>query len=167
MYDAIYEELEDPSFGDLLLSHLLSATSPRVQRSVLFSIVEAKHRKNRTTYNAELSRLAKKGFIKYDRETVMLKDREFVRKHLLPAHIARKANKDQQLLIIFDIPERIRGMRHWIRSQLKFWDFAMIQQSVWVGHGPIPEEFIKKLDEFGIKKHIRVFESTKMKEMKL
>ncbi|MBP6911728.1 MAG: hypothetical protein KBB88_00820 [Candidatus Pacebacteria bacterium] len=167
MYENMYAELANPSFGDTLLSQLLSCGSMQIQRQALYDIIASRYHKNKATYNTELSRLKKKGYIKYDRETVMLKDREFVVKHLLPNSKRPVVDKNIQLIIMFDIPENIRGMRHWIRSQLKLWGFTKMQQSVWSGYGPLPKEFIDEIKKHKLQKYIQVLQSKKMHTLRL
>lgn len=60
-------------------------------------------------------------------------------------------------LIAFDIPEKDRKKRNWIRSQLKIYGYIMVQQSLWHGPGPLPKEFLDKLKELGLKKNIKIF----------
>jgi len=46
-------------------------------------------------------------------------------------------------VVIFDVPERLRAKRAWLRCVLRELDFRMIQKSVWVGTNAIPQEFIQ------------------------
>ena len=58
---------------------------------------------------------------------------------------------------MFDIPEKNKRAREWIRRQLKFWNFKMEQESVWIGYGPLPEEFKKRLIELKVDNGVKIF----------
>jgi len=58
---------------------------------------------------------------------------------------------------MFDIPEKERGARDWLRNQIKLWDFKMIQKSVWLGTGPVPKEFMERIKFLGLEKNIKIF----------
>ena len=60
-------------------------------------------------------------------------------------------------LVIFDIPERERGKRDAVRAELIEYNFQMLQRSVWIGHNPLPEEFILWLDSMNLKKKVHIF----------
>ena len=51
----------------------------------------------------------------------------------------------------------------WLRNQLKIFGYKMLQQSLWQGPGPLPIEFRKRLDDFGIKKNVKTFKMTSNK----
>lgn len=55
-------------------------------------------------------------------------------------------DRDNVLRIVtFDIPERQRGKRDWIRENLRLIDFMPLQKSVWIGYSPLPEDFLEDL----------------------
>ncbi len=64
-------------------------------------------------------------------------------------------------IITFDIPERERKKRAWLRLVLKHLEFQMIQKSVWIGKVKIPKEFIDDLKELKIIDGVEIFEITK------
>ena len=49
------------------------------------------------------------------------------------------------VIFSFDIPEKERVKRAWVRGVLKNLGFTMIQQSVWLGKGPLPKQFTERL----------------------
>ena len=67
-------------------------------------------------------------------------------------------------MVLFDIPEKKRKTRNWVRSQLKLWNFEMLQQSVWLGKGPLPKEFVSRLDLLGIGKCVKMFKIQNIKQ---
>ena len=72
-------------------------------------------------------------------------------------------NKDapKNLLLIYDIPEERKKERDWFRRQLRNFDFAMIQRSVWVGPSPLPSDFLNYLKRIGLRKEFKTFRLAK------
>jgi len=64
-------------------------------------------------------------------------------------------------ILIFDIPERYRTKRAWLRSVLKALGFSLLQQSVWIGKNKFPEWLIKEMENFNIMRYIHILEITK------
>ena len=60
-------------------------------------------------------------------------------------------------LFIFDIPERERKKRLWLRLELISYGYKLLQKSVWVGYRPLPEDFLRDLEDFKLKSHIHIF----------
>lgn len=65
------------------------------------------------------------------------------------------------VIVVFDIPERERRKRAWLRSALGNLNFKMIQQSVWAGKVKIPEIFLNNLRELQLMEHVEIFEISK------
>ena len=65
----------------------------------------------------------------------------------------------KNLIIIFDIPEKRRRYRDWLRSELVGFGFDQIQKSVWFGPA-LPKEFLEYLEELKLLKYIRFFKAT-------
>lgn len=62
------------------------------------------------------------------------------------------------VIVAFDIPERERKKRNWLRMVLINFSFRMLQKSVWVGKIKIPAEFIRDLKESGLAHYVEIFE---------
>lgn len=60
-------------------------------------------------------------------------------------------------LVIFDIPERERKKRNIIRMELVGHGFQLLQRSVWIGHIPLPADFIELIDTLHMKNHVHIF----------
>ena len=60
-------------------------------------------------------------------------------------------------LVIFDIPEHDRKKRDLLRVELTSYNFSQFQKSVWIGHNPLPEEFIEFLDAHLLEKKVHIF----------
>ena len=70
-------------------------------------------------------------------------------------------NKEQTgtvFIISYDIPESDRRSRGWIRGILKFLEYNMVHQSVWMGNHKIPEDFLYDLKSRNIFSYVHIFE---------
>jgi DNA-binding PadR family transcriptional regulator len=73
-----------------------------------------------------------------------------------------KVEKDNDLkIIIFDIPEKNRKKRDWLRRNLLALDFSKLQRSVWMGGTKLPEEFLKELKNLSLMPYIEIFSVNK------
>lgn len=61
-------------------------------------------------------------------------------------------------VIIFDVPERERRKRHWLRTALFSLGFSLLQQSVWIGKNKIPEKFLSDLNKRDMISYVHIFE---------
>ncbi len=66
-----------------------------------------------------------------------------------------------KIIIIFDIPEKYRRQRAWLRHHLNILDFTMLQQSAWIGNSAVPSDFIHDLREANLLKYIHIFKISK------
>lgn len=86
------------------------------------------------------------------------------------AHVSFPAPHGGGLTIVaFDIPEKERRKRDWIRRCLVEMDFKPLQKSVWTARGGVHEDFVEALRErnllnavhiFGVTKHGTIKENT-------
>jgi len=60
------------------------------------------------------------------------------------------------ILISFDIPERNRRKRDWLRKVLVYLKFKQIHRSVFVGKGKLPEEFIDDLERLQLNSFVEI-----------
>lgn len=54
-------------------------------------------------------------------------------------------------LVCFDVPERERAKRKWLRGELIACGYQPLQKSVWVGTAPLPHDFVAALDALGLR----------------
>lgn len=59
-------------------------------------------------------------------------------------------------LAIFDVPERVRDRRNFLRNELSALGFHQLQKSVWITPYALPKEFSEIIRELGLEKHFRV-----------
>lgn len=67
-------------------------------------------------------------------------------------------SREKDLIVIFDIPEYKKKQRNWLRLNLINLGFMQLQKSVWVGPSPLPEEFIKYLNDNNILCYLKFFQ---------
>jgi DNA-binding transcriptional regulator PaaX len=117
------------------------------------------------TVASTISRLKKEGFIKENKKGLFTTAKGV--KHLegsdqrprWPKKYPSKQPGDRgSTIITFDIPEKLRHQRDWLRSQLEYFDFEPLQKSVWIGELQIPQEFIKELGRRKILSGVHIFE---------
>ena len=73
--------------------------------------------------------------------------------------VNKKSN--DTILVIFDVPEKQRAKRDWLRFHLVRFGFRMLQHSVWYGKTEIPEDFIKDLDYHSMLSYVHIFSINK------
>ncbi len=61
-------------------------------------------------------------------------------------------------IIIFDIPEKEKRKRQWLRVVLKNLGFTMLQKSVWTGKAKLPQQFLSDLNRIKLVDYIEIFE---------
>lgn len=60
-------------------------------------------------------------------------------------------------IITFDVPERDRKKRDWLRAALLEMGCQLLQKSVWIGKGSVDEKFIHALQERGMVDYVHIF----------
>lgn len=73
---------------------------------------------------------------------------------------------DRAIIVAFDIPEKIKRKRAWLRSALKNLGLKMIQKSFWAGKVRLPIDFIRDIERLRITGYVEIFELTKAGSMR-
>jgi len=154
---------DEASFSDFIISHLLSCWSLKIQKKILYELVQKRRMLNKQVFNNNLYRLQKKGVLGFDSEKNILINKNNLKRHTLFTKIREKPIGDTKIMVLFDIPEKKRKTRNWLRLQLKLWDFEMLQQSVWLGKGPLSKEFTNRLLLLDISKCVKIFKIQNIK----
>ena len=154
---------DEASFGDFIISHLLSCRSLRIQKKILFGLVQKRRKLNRQVFNNNLYRLKKKGVLDFGSKADIIINKNELKVDTLFAKIKEKPIGNTKVMVLFDIPEKKRKTRSWLRLQLKLWDFEMLQRSVWLGKGPLPKEFTDRLYLLGIYECVKIFKIQSIK----
>ncbi len=64
-------------------------------------------------------------------------------------------------IVTFDIPEKEKIKREWIRLALKNNNFKILHKSVWIGKRKLPEKFFLELRQRKMIDYVHIFEITK------
>lgn len=72
-----------------------------------------------------------------------------------------RAENARWIIIAFDIPEKKRSQRDWIRKTLATMGFSMIQKSVWMGRAVLPDAFVNQIARRDISSCVEILEIAK------
>ena len=72
-----------------------------------------------------------------------------------------KNESDRFIIVVFDIPEKERKKRDWLRSALKSIGLKLVQKSVWMGKVKVSKDFIDDLSELKLIDYVEIFEISK------
>mgnify|MGYP001594953157 CR=1 FL=1 len=112
-----------------------------------------------------VSKMKQDGFIKEINEKIKISEKGKRKikelKAKLPEKHYPKGDTNKMTIISFDIPEKLRRKRNWLREVIKNLDFKMVHQSVWVGKTKIPKEMINALEDLKILEFVEIFEISK------
>jgi DNA-binding transcriptional regulator PaaX len=115
---------------------------------------------SKRTFSSILSQLRKDGLVEKQGDG---------RRHAVWKISAKGASsvKNQNLLglkndgipriVSYDIPEKNRRARYWLRACLFDHNYRQLHKSVWLGFTPLPEEFLKQLDALSLRDYIHMF----------
>jgi len=68
---------------------------------------------------------------------------------------------DKFRIVIFDIPEKERYKRGWLRVVLISLGFSMLQRSVWMGKNKVSEQLLYDLKKHKMLSYVQIFEISK------
>ena len=114
---------------------------------------------NRMKRNGLLRKKSKGWSITAEGRTYLNKKDSGIKKFFKSENIIDNREKVKRLIIIFDIPEKKKRYREWLRTELVGFGFTLIQKSVWLGPA-LPKEFVEYLNEVKLLKHVRFFRAT-------
>lgn len=80
---------------------------------------------------------------------------------MLPVVEYKTVKTDNFTIVAFDVVEKEKRKRHWLRSALKRMGFKKLQKSVWVGRIKIPREFLDDLSGLRLVEMVEILETTK------
>jgi len=69
---------------------------------------------------------------------------------------------DKTIIVIFDIPEKFKHKRNWLRQRLVEMDFKKVQNSVWMARVKLPSEFINDLRNLKMLSYVEIFSAQKI-----
>jgi len=113
-----------------------------------------------------LSRLKKNGLVSREGHfwNITEHGKKFLNDHPRLAVVLRHKKRisaadhtKKNMIIAFDIPERYRKKRNWLRIELINLGFIKIQKSFWFGPAPLPEDFIQSLHALALLPYLKFF----------
>lgn len=154
-----------PSLTDLLIATLFSARSSKNFREIINERKIKNYEKN--SISVALSRLTSRGYVNKNNNDwyLTIKGKNKYKNTCLLNYINSPFNKNPKIntIIAFDIPENNRVVRNWLRNQIKIFGYKILQQSLWIGPGPLPESFLQRLEDLNIRKNVKTFKISKSK----
>lgn len=119
----------------------------RLQKNNLITKMEEKEKK--------IWKITKKG----KEKLIKLKTKSIIS---LPNNKNYKIQPSAEIIIIsFDIPEKEKYKRDWLRSVLINLGFKLLQKSVWIGKVKIPTELIDDFKKFNLFSYLEIFAVSK------
>lgn len=110
-------------------------------------LIEKKKVKNKTLWS-----ITKKG--KDRKDELFFKLRTVI---FAPKEKYKLEPNDHPIIVVFDIPEKERNKREWLRAVLQYLGFELLQKSVWIGSIKLPEELITDLEKLNMLSSVKIF----------
>ncbi|MBP6884485.1 MAG: hypothetical protein KBC17_01510 [Candidatus Pacebacteria bacterium] len=144
---------------DTIIAFLTSARSTREFHRILRE--RGKTRYKAASVNSTLTRLKNKKYIEKTEAGWQLTEigKKISKRENIFDYIPSPFKNDdiKNCIVSFDIPVKDRIKRDWLRGQLKLFNYVMLQQSLWLGPGPLPKEFSERIKKLGIKDKVKIF----------
>lgn len=148
--------------GELTLESLLprGRAESKIWRSILD--LPGDYEFSHHTFSTILSRLknqglvAKKGIHRKTMWVLSGKGKTKLDNDLSEAEIGPPKSDGVPRLVVYDIPEVEKRKREWLRSALVSCGYSHLQRSVWLGYCPLPEKFIRKIHELGLRSKVHI-----------
>jgi hypothetical protein len=110
---------------------------------------KAKNKPSEIAIRQSIWRLKKAGFVEKKGNFFFLTEKG---KKLAGYILSRKKIFDKKWdgkfrIVIFDIPEKSRKDRNWLRQELYFLKYRKLQESVFIGKHPLPQDLIKDIKQ--------------------
>ncbi len=130
--------------------------------------------RERKVFHSLLNKLKREGFIRQSekmrnapwritptglKKLVRLQEGE--KRDSSPLQGYEKKSSQKIIIIAFDVPEKERKKRYWLRAALVALGFQKLQQSVWLGKVQIPKEFLTDLKEYAMLPYVHIFSITR------
>lgn len=69
----------------------------------------------------------------------------------------KSSQSEKDTIVIFDVPERRRKLRDYLRVELVSLGYEQLQKSVWIGGGPLPKTFMDFVKEMKLAETMHIF----------
>lgn len=133
----------------------------RIWRNVLG--LDDNYEFSKKKFSAIVSKLQSQGLVKRigPRKkafwTLTQKGKSCLTNNKFEAGISQIHSDGIQRIVIFDIPERERKKRAWIRYNLMSFGYEQMQKSVWSGKSPLPNYFLQDIQTLELEKCVHIF----------
>lgn len=87
-------------------------------------------------------------------------------KTALPQPVYTHEPSRELKIVAFDVPERERQKRAWLREALRTLNFTILQQSLWIGTAAVPREFLEDLRRHRLLPFVHIFAVSKTGSLK-
>lgn len=145
--------------GAITIDSFFPAKYPqaRLWRGILG--LDSSYKFSKPTFATILWRLQKQGLVERDKNkwTITGLGKAIIRKTKFKQKAELPPKDNMARLVIFDIPERDRKKRLWLRLELTACNYKLLQKSVWVGYRPLPKEFMESLEYLNLRHYVRIF----------
>ena len=150
------------TISDHIIAFLLSSKSTKIYRKILWQRIQQRRKGIKAqAFTQSIYRLRKKGILTTEGNVINVRLAKLVQLDRYSIIENSCSYKNEKLILSFDIPQSKKKTRDWLRSQIKYWDFKMIHQSLWLGSGPLPKEFNERLRDLGIWENVKIFKVRK------
>lgn len=156
-FRAIQKRNQRPTLGDYVITFLSMSRHVKRNEQIWRELQERRQATSRETTELVLGRLKKQGHIQSSLKGWILTATGKKKAQEQNEWKAPSTDSKESLLVCFDIPERQREYRDWLRGQLRLFSYRMVQRSIWRGPGPLPPGFYAFLKDVGIFDMVHVF----------
>jgi len=108
------------------------------------------------TIRQTISRMEKHGFLKKEKKKYLFTEsgRKLAEYILRRKKVFDKKWDGKYRVVIFDIPEKKRKTRDWLRNELYALRYQKLQESVFIGKFPLTKDMIKEINNKKLKKFV-------------
>ena len=155
-FKAIHKRNQKPTLSDHVIAFLSMSRHVRRNEQIWRELRKRREASQKTT-GIVLARLKKQGYVQHSTSGWILTPGGRKKAQEYKNWQAPPSDSKESLLVCFDIPEKHREYRDWLRGQLKLFSYRMVQRSIWRGPGPLPPGFYAFLKDVGIFDMVHVF----------
>lgn len=152
----ILRKLKEVGYGTIGAFFPAKYPEARMWRDILG--LDKSYKFSKQTFNSTLQRLQRQKLIARNVKGWYLTDlgRKFIQKVNYNSKACLPPEDGIVRLILFDVPERERRKRLWLRIELANCGYEMLQKSVWLGRRPLPQDFFETLEELGLRQFVHI-----------
>ncbi|MDP3880744.1 MAG: CRISPR-associated endonuclease Cas2 [bacterium] len=134
-------------------------------RGSLYALASSEMKKELQNYRVLLSRLKKDDLVKELDGKISRTTKGKAKLSKLKESAAvfpdpkryKKSSGEKIVIVSFDVPEKQRMKRDWLRSVLQNLGFKKVQQSVFVGKGALPKDFLNDIGKLELSSAVEIF----------